>query len=144
MRTLEQRKEIEELSAQVAELEQLRKKQGRKIHELKSEVDTTIHSSDENRVVADNAVQALSSELRTTKAALMAIQNREKAVSNLVVDTMVVIFRPNVTVRVTLFCSIQALQNKIDIDIYIIQNYTYKCSKILHNKKKIVLSLNSH
>ena len=82
VRTLEQRKEIEELSAQVAELEQLRKKQARKIHELKSEVDTTIHSSDENRVVADNAVQALSSELRTTKAALMAIQNREKAVSS--------------------------------------------------------------
>lgn len=61
-------------------MEQLRKKQGRKIHELKSEVDTTQHSSEENRVVADNAVQALSSELRTTKAALMAIQNREKAV----------------------------------------------------------------
>ena len=86
VRTLEQRKEIEELSAQVAELEQLRKKQARKIHELKSEVDTTIHSSDENRVVADNAVQALSSELRTTKAALMAIQNREKAVSFCCID----------------------------------------------------------
>lgn len=79
VRTLEQRKEIEELTAQVTELEHLRKKQARKIYELKSEVDSSQHSSQENRVVADNAVQALSSELRTTKAALMAVQNREKA-----------------------------------------------------------------
>ena len=80
VRTLEQRKEIEELMGQVNELEQLRKKQARKIHDLKSTVDSTQHSSQEDKVVADNAVQALSSELRTTKAALMGIQNREKAV----------------------------------------------------------------
>ena len=66
--------------AQVSELEQLRKKQARKIHDLKTEVDSTQHTSQEGRIVADNAVQALSGELRTTKAALIAIQNREKAV----------------------------------------------------------------
>ena len=102
VRTLEQRKEIEELSAQVAELEQLRKKQARKIHELKSEVDTTQNSSEENRVVAGNAVQALSSELRTTKAALMAIQNREKAVC-IVLFTGIMIFNSMFTAKQFVF-----------------------------------------
>ena len=75
-------------------MEHLRKKQARKIYELKSEVDSSQHSSQENRVVADNAVQALSSELRTTKAALMAVQNREKAVSIAVLLTLLHSERP--------------------------------------------------
>ncbi|WAR19887.1 CC170-like protein, partial [Mya arenaria] len=77
--TLEQRKEAEELAKTVEELEKLRRKQAHKIRELKTEINSSNHSSQENRVVADNAVQALTSELRTTKAALTAIQNREKA-----------------------------------------------------------------
>ncbi|XP_033736128.1 coiled-coil domain-containing protein 170-like [Pecten maximus] len=78
IRTLEQRKEIEELCAQVEELEKLRSRQASKISKLKSSVDLQENESQEKRVIADNAVQALSSELRTTKNALIAIQNREK------------------------------------------------------------------
>lgn len=78
VRTMEQRKECEELASQVEELEHLRRKQAKKIHQLKQEVDTSNQSSQENRVVADNAVQALTSELRTTKTALSTIQSREK------------------------------------------------------------------
>ncbi|KAK3093737.1 hypothetical protein FSP39_019476 [Pinctada imbricata] len=78
MRTLEQRKEIEELVAQVDELEDVRKRQSSKIRHLKEEVDATNVDTAEKRVVSENAVQALSSELRTTKNALNAIQTREK------------------------------------------------------------------
>jgi len=81
VRTLEQRKEAEEMSRTVEELEKLRRKQASKIRELKSEIDSSNHQSQESRVVADNAVQALTSELRTTKTALHTIQGREKAVS---------------------------------------------------------------
>ncbi|XP_022332635.2 coiled-coil domain-containing protein 170-like [Crassostrea virginica] len=78
MRTMEQRKEIEELVAQVDELENVRKKQAHKIKHLKDEVELTSQQTQEKRLVSDNAVQALSSELRTSKNALNAIQNREK------------------------------------------------------------------
>ncbi|KAL4237945.1 hypothetical protein ACF0H5_002655 [Mactra antiquata] len=78
VRTMEQRKETEELAGQVEELEKLRRKQAHKIRELKSEIDNSTQASEENRVVADNAVQALTSELRTTKTALSTIQTREK------------------------------------------------------------------
>lgn len=77
---MEQRKETEELSKQIEELERLRRKQAHKIRELKHEIDSTNTTSQENRVVADNAVQALSSELKTTKTALTTIQQREKQV----------------------------------------------------------------
>lgn len=78
VRTLEQRKEVEEMTKQVEELEKLRRKQAHKIRELKEEIDTTQSTSQESRVVADNAVQALTSELKTTKTALGVIQSREK------------------------------------------------------------------
>lgn len=83
MRTMEQRKEIEELVAQVDELENVRKKQAHKIKHLKDEVELTSQQTQEKRLVSDNAVQALSSELRTSKNALNAIQNREKQVLSL-------------------------------------------------------------
>ncbi|XP_062614112.1 coiled-coil domain-containing protein 170-like [Saccostrea cucullata] len=78
MRTMEQRKEIEELVAQVEELEDVRKKQANKIKHLKDEIEISTQQGQEKRLVSDNAVQALSSELRTSKNALNAIQNREK------------------------------------------------------------------
>lgn len=80
---MEQRKEIEELVAQVDELENVRKKQAHKIKHLKDEVELTSQQTQEKRLVSDNAVQALSSELRTSKNALNAIQNREKQVLSL-------------------------------------------------------------
>lgn len=78
LRTMEQRQEIEELVRQVQELEEVRKRQARKIGALKEESYVHESSFNEKNVVADNAVQALSSELRTTKNSLQSIQNREK------------------------------------------------------------------
>nr|KAG5702123.1 hypothetical protein BaRGS_010389 [Batillaria attramentaria] len=78
MRTMEQRSEVEELARQVEELEEVRRKQARKISTLKGEVATTESQTQEKQVVADNAVHALSSELRTTKNALDSIKYREK------------------------------------------------------------------
>lgn len=78
LRTMEQRQEIEELVKQVTELEDVRKRQARKIGALKEEHTMFESSFQEKNVVADNAVQALSSELRTTKNSLQSIQNREK------------------------------------------------------------------
>ncbi|XP_070180437.1 coiled-coil domain-containing protein 170-like isoform X2 [Littorina saxatilis] len=78
MRTMEQRKDVEELARQVQELEEERRKQARKIAHLKESVAVADSSSQEKNVVAENAVQALSSELRTTKNALEAIKYREK------------------------------------------------------------------
>lgn len=81
MRTMEQRQEIDELVKQVEELEEVRKRQARKIGALKNEHSSYESSSREKNVVADNAVQALSSELRTTKNSLQTTHNREKQVS---------------------------------------------------------------
>ncbi|XP_046545107.1 coiled-coil domain-containing protein 170-like [Haliotis rubra] len=78
VRTIEQRKDIDELAHQVDELEELRKKQSRKIANLKSEVQYHENENQEKKVVSDNAVHALSGELRTTKTALQTIQHREK------------------------------------------------------------------
>ncbi|CAL1527506.1 unnamed protein product [Lymnaea stagnalis] len=78
VRTLEQRKDIEELARQIEELEEVRKRQSRKILELKSAVDNNESSLQEKKVASENAVQALSSELRTTKNALDTLKYREK------------------------------------------------------------------
>ena len=66
--------------AQINELEEVRKRQSHKIKTLKDEWDVTTHETQEKRLVSENAVQALSSELRTTKNALNSMQNREKQV----------------------------------------------------------------
>lgn len=78
MRTMEQRKDVEELAKQVDELEEVRRKQARKISAMKEEISANETQIQEKQVVADNAVQALSSELRTTKNALESIKYREK------------------------------------------------------------------
>ncbi|XP_025105886.1 coiled-coil domain-containing protein 170-like [Pomacea canaliculata] len=78
MRTMEQRRDVEELVKQVEELEQVRRKQAHKISSLKEEIASAGSQTQEKQVVAENAVQALSSELRTTKNALDSIKYREK------------------------------------------------------------------
>lgn len=80
MRTMEQRRDVEELVKQVEELEQVRRKQAHKISSLKEEIASAGSQTQEKQVVAENAVQALSSELRTTKNALDSIKYREKQV----------------------------------------------------------------
>lgn len=77
---MEQNQELEDLVRQVDELEQIRQKQARKIADLKQNINIHQHDTTEKRVVADNAVHALSSELRTTKNALDAISGRERQV----------------------------------------------------------------
>ena len=79
-RTLEQRKDIEELARQIEELEEVRKRQSHKISKLKSEVESSETNMQETNMAQENAVQALSSELRTTKNALDSIKYREKQV----------------------------------------------------------------
>ncbi|CAG5130218.1 unnamed protein product [Candidula unifasciata] len=78
VRTLEQRKDIEELARQIEELEEIRKRQSRKISQLKSEIQNSESTIQEKNVASENAVQALSSELRTTKNALENLKYREK------------------------------------------------------------------
>lgn len=80
VRSLEQKKEMEDLVQQVEELERIRQKQAKKIANLKEEVEIQDQNSQEKRVVSDNAVHALSSELRTTKNALDVVTSREKTV----------------------------------------------------------------
>ncbi|KAK6183719.1 hypothetical protein SNE40_011145 [Patella caerulea] len=77
-RTLDQQRDVQELVKQVEELENLRKHQSHKISKLKEELHHNGSDFQEKRVVSENAVHALSGELRTTKTALTAIQNREK------------------------------------------------------------------
>ncbi|XP_076463456.1 coiled-coil domain-containing protein 170-like [Babylonia areolata] len=78
LRTAEQRQDVAELARQVEELEEVRRKQAQKISALKQEVASNESHTHEKRLVADNAVQALSSELRTTKNALDSLKYREK------------------------------------------------------------------
>lgn len=77
---MEQRKDIEELAKQIEELEEVRKRQSRKISSLRSAADNTESELQEKRLASENAVQALSSELRTTKNALETLKYREKQV----------------------------------------------------------------
>ena len=69
-----------ELARQVEELEEVRRQQSHKISALKEEIACSEGQTQEKRLVADNAVQALSSELRTTKNALDSMKYREKQV----------------------------------------------------------------
>ncbi|KAL8611121.1 hypothetical protein ACOMHN_064411 [Nucella lapillus] len=78
MRTEDQRKDVAELARQVEELEEVRRKQARKISALREEVASSGPHTQERQLVSDNAVQALSSELRTTKNALESLKYREK------------------------------------------------------------------
>ena len=81
VRAIGQRSDVETLARHVEELDEVRQHQARKISALKEEVAVTESQTKEEHLVADNAVQALSSELRMTKDALEAIKHREKQVS---------------------------------------------------------------
>ncbi|XP_076442383.1 coiled-coil domain-containing protein 170-like [Babylonia areolata] len=78
LHTLEQRKEVEDLASQVEELEDVRRQQAGKLSVLREEAASTESDLKEKLLVADNAVQALSSELRTTKNALGDVRCKEK------------------------------------------------------------------
>ena len=59
----------------------MRKRQSHKISHLKSAVGESEANFEEKTLASENAVQALSSELRTTKNALDTLKHKEKAVS---------------------------------------------------------------
>ena len=72
----------------MGQLEHVRQKQTVKLANLKDEIEVTNFKLTEKRDVAHNTVHSLSSELRTTKAALQEITQRERQVSaSLVTDT---------------------------------------------------------
>ena len=77
---MEKERIVDELSSQLDKLERIREKQAIKIADLKGEVDATSHTMQEKKALASNTVQALSSELRTTKQALDQITKRERQV----------------------------------------------------------------
>jgi len=76
---LGQDKEMEGLQKTLEKLERVRQKQAQKISSLRGEVDDRDKEFGDKRAVAENAVQALSSELRTTKDALDDTRRKERA-----------------------------------------------------------------
>merc|ERR1712150_188419 len=81
--TLEQEKELECLESKVGQLERVRQKQAHKIAGLQGNIDDTTVRFDEKREQVANTVEALTSELRTTKVALTEITNRERQLLDL-------------------------------------------------------------
>lgn len=76
--SLEQKKNIGDLAKRVEELETIRLRQAHKISELEDKCKLQQLERKEKNSASDNAVHALSSELKTTKLALSAIADREK------------------------------------------------------------------
>ena len=75
-----QENEIENLEAKVGQLETVRQRQASKLHNMKDSLDGTLSKFDEKKSQTQHTIQALSSELRTTKQSLEDITNRERAV----------------------------------------------------------------
>ncbi|XP_074661960.1 coiled-coil domain-containing protein 170-like [Tubulanus polymorphus] len=75
---LGQDKEMQSLEKHLEKLERVRQKQAKKIQELKKEVDLRGSTCHEQRTISDNAVHALTSELKTTKFALEEATTKER------------------------------------------------------------------
>lgn len=82
-RALAQEQELDSLEAKVGQLEHVRQKQASKISNLKDEVEMTTSEVERKRSSVQNTVQALSSELRTTKLALDEVTKRERQLLDL-------------------------------------------------------------
>lgn len=76
--TLEQKTNIENLEKKIEELEKIRFRQAHKISEVEDKCKLQEIERKEKGSASNNAVHALSSELKTTKMALSAIADREK------------------------------------------------------------------
>ncbi len=77
---MEAEQAIDQLESKVGQLERVRMKQAKRIATLKDEFsvkDLEINSKKES---INNTIQALSSELRTTKGALEEVTKRERTV----------------------------------------------------------------
>lgn len=82
-RTLLQERDLESLEVKVGELERVREKQAHKIAGLNDKVHVTESKLGEKREVTKNTVNALTSELRTTKMALDEVTKRERQLLDL-------------------------------------------------------------
>lgn len=76
-RSLQSDRRIEELEAKIAELEEFRQKQSGKIVNLEDRVKTGSHQTAKKDEIAASTIQALTSELRTTKQSLEETTKRE-------------------------------------------------------------------
>lgn len=80
---MEQNREIEDLEQNITELEKIRHKQAKKIATMKHHVTGFTQEVEEKRTISENTVQALSDELRTTKARLDDTAQRERQLVDL-------------------------------------------------------------
>lgn len=76
-RMLESDKRIEQLELKIAQLEELRDRQASKIASLQNLVKGNVHQTSKKDEVSSNTIQALTSELRTTKQSLEETTKRE-------------------------------------------------------------------
>ncbi|XP_013406676.1 coiled-coil domain-containing protein 170 [Lingula anatina] len=83
IKTMEQEKELAGLEKTVSELEKIRHKQAKKIAGLKNDFEATENEFAEKKSSSLNTVQALSSELRTTKQLLEDTSKRERQLVDL-------------------------------------------------------------
>ncbi|XP_078673529.1 coiled-coil domain-containing protein 170-like isoform X2 [Branchiostoma floridae x Branchiostoma belcheri] len=78
VRTLQQKDHIKDQEEELLRLRLMKDKLGKKVSNLKSEIQMTEAESEETKVLSSNTVQALSNELRSTKLALDEVARREK------------------------------------------------------------------
>ena len=79
-RTIEAEHELEALESKVGQLERVREKQAKKIEGLKGNLEYKDAEVANKKQSINNTIQALSSELRTTKAALDEVTKHERQV----------------------------------------------------------------
>lgn len=71
----------EKLETRLGQLDKIRQKQAKKISNMKEDIAVTENGGQERMGKAESAIQALSSELATTKHLLTDVGQREKQVS---------------------------------------------------------------
>lgn len=74
----------EKLESRLGQLDKIRQKQAKKITTLKDEVNVTETGGVERIGKAESAIQALSSELKTTKQLLEDMSKRERQVRSVI------------------------------------------------------------
>ena len=84
-RSLEAENAIDQLESKVGQLERVRQKQAKKIATLKEDFTVKDSEISMKKQSINNTIQALSSELKTTKAALDEITKRERQVKKLLI-----------------------------------------------------------
>jgi hypothetical protein len=79
---IEQDREIVGLEKTLEKLERVRQVQAKKIQAMRKNIDENDKDSGDKRIIAEDTVQALSSELRTTKRLMENATETEREVSS--------------------------------------------------------------